>query len=199
MSFRQEILVVGIGGSGVVWTGTLLARAGSHRYPYVTRFPNFTTSMRGGPCECLVILSDQPIASSLFAQADVMMVLDNSQLLPFGNRLRPGGLLLAEQAGLPPQVDEMAARLVAVPTLELARSLGDLRVSNLVMVGAYAELTGTIPAELVEKELEARFGVAETGIAASAEKKSLSLFQLNLDGFRRGQDWARAYLAGQRA
>lgn len=196
MSFRQEILVAGIGGSGVVWTGTLLARVGSRLYPFVTRFPNFTTSMRGGPCECMVILSDQKIASSLVAQAEVMMVLDNSQLLPFRNRLRPKGFLIAEAAGLPPQAAEMDARLVAVPALELASAAGDLRVSNLVMVGVYVELARTLPAELVERELEARFGITETGIASSAGKPSL--LRLNLEAFHRGLDWAKGLQAGQK-
>lgn len=189
MGSRHEIVVAGVGGSGVVWTGTLLARAGSRRYPWVTRFPNFTTSMRGGPCECMVILSSEEISSPLVFQGDVMMVLDNSQLLPFRNRVRPGGLLITEAAGLPQEVEELPVRRVAVPAIELATSLGDTLVANLVMLGAYVEAAGTLSPELVEKELEARFGVAESAISKSVEKQPL--LQRNLDAFHLGQDWAR--------
>lgn len=193
MGFRHEIVVVGVGGSGVVWTGTLLARAGARRYPWVTRFPNFTTSMRGGPCECMVIYSAEEISSPLSYQGDVMMVLDSTQLLPFRNRVRPGGLLIAEAAGVPPEIDGLQARRLVVPALGMATALGDTLVANLVMLGVYVETTGTLSPDLVERELEARFGVAETAISRSAEKAPL--LQRNLDAFRSGLEWARRSLA----
>ena len=192
MGFRHEMVVAGVGGSGVVWMGTLLARAGSRRYPWVTRFPNFTTSMRGGACECMVIFSSEEIPTPLVFQGDVMMVLDNSQLLPFRNRIRPDGLLITEAAGLPQEAEGLPVRSVAVPALELATSLGDTLVANLVMLGAYMEAADTLAPELVEQELEARFGVAESAISKSVEKKPL--LQRNLNAFHLGQDWARRSL-----
>jgi 2-oxoglutarate ferredoxin oxidoreductase subunit gamma len=137
----------------------------------------------------MVVFSSEEISSPLVFQGDVMMVLDSSQLLPFRNRVRPGGLLIAEAAGLPQEAEELPVQRVAVPALELATSLGDTLVANLVMLGAYVEAAGTLAPELVEKELEARFGVAETAISISAEKQPL--LQLNLDAFHLGQDWAR--------
>lgn len=193
MKFRHEIVVAGVGGSGVVWTGTLLARAGVRRYPYVTRFPNFTTSMRGGPCECMVIYSAEEISSPLVYQGDVMMVLDNSQLLPFRNRLRPEGLLIAEAAGLPREAEGLHARSIVVPALQMATALGDTLVANLVMLGVYVEATGILSPDLVERELEARFGVAESAISKSVEKQPL--LQRNLEAYRSGLEWARRSVA----
>ena len=61
-----------------------------------------------------------------------------------------------------------------VPALEKAVEMGETLASNLIMLGAYIGATKTIPAELIEKELEQRFGDKE------------SVLSLNLKAFREG-------------
>jgi len=183
---RHEVVLAGIGGSGVVYAGTLLARAGTRKFPYVTRFPNFTTAMRGGPCECMVIFSTREISCPLVAQGDILVVMENTQLKPFQDRVRPGGLILVENTNLREKPDRDDVRVIEVPAIAVATSLGDTLVSNLVMVGAYIGVSGVLPPELIEREIEARFGVTETGISA-VEK--LPLLERNLEAFRRGLEW----------
>ena len=45
---RHRVIAAGIGGSGVVSVGTLIAQAGLRKYEHVTRFPNYSAQMRGG-------------------------------------------------------------------------------------------------------------------------------------------------------
>lgn len=180
---RHRVVAAGIGGSGVVWVGTLIARAGLRKYEYATRFPNFTTSMRGGPCECMVTLSNNPIPSPLVARGDALLILNNSQLKSFEERVLPGGVIILESTGLKTKVEREDIRLLEVPALEIASSLGNPLMSNMILLGAYVQITSVFPPEFIERELEARFGMVETGVRASAKE---ALLAHNIEAFRRG-------------
>ena len=83
---RHDVIMGGIGGRGVLMAGLLLARAAMGQYENVVWFPSYASAMRGGPCECTVILSSDRIASPLLTQTGTVVIIDASQLNTFGNR-----------------------------------------------------------------------------------------------------------------
>lgn len=190
---KHKVILAGVGGSGVVWAGTLVARAGLKNYRYVTRLPNFTTAMRGGPCECMVILSNSEITCPLVAEGDALVMLESSQFKAFENRVREGGMIILESTGLNEVVAGKGAEILRVPSIEVAANIGDTLVSSMVLLGAYVGATDILPADSIERELETRFGVTETGIAAAEKQMVLTH---NLEAFRRGlrigEDYKRA-------
>jgi len=97
---RHDVIMTGVGGKGVLTAGLLLAQAGMARYRNVLWFPSYQAAMRGGPSECTVILSDEDIASPILTQAQALVVMDSSQLRAFEGRVKPGGILITESAGL---------------------------------------------------------------------------------------------------
>ena len=180
---RHMVLAAGIGGSGVVWVGTLVARAGLRKYEYATRFPNFSAQMRGGPCECTVILSEAPILSPLVAKGDVLLILNNSQLLFFQERVRSGRVVILESTGLKTKIERNDVGLFEIPAIEIAASMGSTLVSSMILLGAYVRATNIFPPEFIERELEARFGIVETGVSALGKE---ALLAQNVEAFRRG-------------
>lgn len=186
---RHMVIAAGVGGSGVVWVGTLVARAGLRKYKYETRFPNFSAQMRGGPCECTVILSETPILSPLVARGDALLILNNSQLPFFQERVRPGGVLILESTGLQAKLERNDVRLFEIPAIEIATSMGSSLVSSMILLGVYVQATNIFPPEFIERELEARFGIVETGVSASGKE---ALLTQNLEAFRRGLELAKA-------
>jgi len=186
---RHMVIAAGVGGSGVVWVGTLVARAGLRKYKYATRFPNFSAQMRGGPCECTVILSETPILSPLVARGDALLILNNSQLPFFQERVRPGGVLILESTGLQAKLERNDVRLFEIPAIEIATSMGSSLVSSMILLGVYVQATNIFPPEFIERELEARFGIVETGVSASGKE---ALLTQNLEAFRRGLELAKA-------
>jgi 2-oxoglutarate ferredoxin oxidoreductase subunit gamma len=133
----------------------------------------------------MVIFSSQEISCPLIGQGDVLVVLENTQIKLFEGRVKPGGLIILESTG-PFKVDRGDVDLIPVPALKIASSLGEILVANLVLLGAYIQATKILPPEYIEREVETRFGVSETGIRA-AERHPL--LQLNLDAFKRGLDY----------
>jgi len=185
---RHRVVVAGVGGSGVVWVGTLIARAGLRQYEHATRLPNYTSSMRGGPCECMVILSKDPIPSPLVFRGDALLILNNLQFKPFEKRVLPGGVIILESTGLKTKIEREDVRLLQVPALEIAASMGNPLLANMILLGAYVQITGAFPPEFIERELEDRFGMVETGVRASAKEAMLAH---NVDAFRQGLELAR--------
>jgi 2-oxoglutarate ferredoxin oxidoreductase subunit gamma len=182
------VIAAGVGGSGVVWVGTLIARAGLRKYKCATRFPNFSAQMRGGPCECTVILSETSILSPLVARGDALLILNNSQVPFFAERVRPGGVVVLESTGLKIKFERNDVRLFEIPAIEIATSMGSSLVSSMVLLGAYVQATDIFPPEFVERELEARFGIVETGVSASGKE---ALLAQNVEAFRRGLELAK--------
>jgi len=178
----HKVILTGLGGSGVVWAGTLIARAGMKEYEYAARLPNFTTSMRGGPCECMVVLSNDRIATPVVSKGDVLLVLHNSQLKSYEDKVRSDGLIILESTGLEASVEREDVRVVEVPAMEMATSMGNPVVSGMILLGAYVQATGVFRPEFIESELEARWG--------SGDEKTL--LADNMGAFGRGLEISKA-------
>ena len=66
---RNEVLMAGIGGMGVLSAGQVLLESAVNRYKHVTFISSYGFARRGGLCECTVIISDDKIASPILDQA----------------------------------------------------------------------------------------------------------------------------------
>jgi len=168
---RVEVIMAGIGGKGILTSGQLLARAGLAQYKYATWLPSYGVMMRGGASECTVILSDEEIASPMIPLADSVIVMGAGYLKAFEGRVRPGGVLVFDTAGLAEGVQREDITPLGVPATEMGVSMGDVRVANMILMGAYVEATKVLPPQLIEDEIERRMG----GMAS-----------LNTEAFRRG-------------
>ncbi len=155
---RGEVLFSGIGGGGVLLVGELAALAANAVYEHVVWFPNYSAAVRGGPCYCYVIYSDEEIASPVLSKLQTVVVLDPVQLKVGEGRVRPGGNLIVESTGLQEKVEREDIRVIEVPALEDARAIGNPRGANFIILGAYIGITQLLSPELIEGDLESRFG-----------------------------------------
>jgi 2-oxoglutarate ferredoxin oxidoreductase subunit gamma len=177
---RTEVIMAGIGGMGVLVAGQVLSWAALQSYKYVSWVPSYEAAMRGGLSECTVIFSDGEIASPILDQAQAVIVLDGPQFKAFEPRVRPGGVMIVERAGLTEKPERQDFKLLPVPGLEMAVSMGESRINNLILLGVYVEVTKAITAELIEKELNRRYGDRE------------AILKRNKQAFRQGLEMAKA-------
>lgn len=154
---RHEVIFAGIGGMGALTAGQLLAQAALSSYPYVTWYPNITTARRNAPADCTVIFSQGTVASPLIYRVETVVAIESSQVKNFGNRVRPGGLLIVETAGLKEEVNREDIRVLKIAGMETSLRLGSTRAANLVLLGAYVGATRTVLQENVIADLEKRF------------------------------------------
>ncbi len=158
---KHDVIIAGIGGRGVLVAGRLLAEAATIHYEHVSWLPSLTTAMRGGPCEATVVFSHQPIPSPMVWRPEAIVVMESNQLSSFEDRVKPGGLIIAESAGLANGTKRKDVRFLKFPAISIAVGLGESQAANLILLGAYVQATQIVPPELVEKYLEKKFGSRE--------------------------------------
>lgn len=151
---QHEVLVAGFGGQGVLLTGQLLAYGGLLENKEVTWFPSYGPEMRGGTANCIVVVSDKRIASPVVERPGAVLVFNQPSLLKFAAKVKSGGLLLVNSTLVtqPPERKDVYTYLL--PANEMAQRLGHILVANMVMLGAYLELTGVVSRSSVLKALE---------------------------------------------
>jgi len=139
----EEIVIAGFGGQGIILTGKLLAQTAMKAGKEVTYMPSYGAEVRGGTANCMVIISDKPIACPVVGQPESLIVLNKASLNKFGPRLRPGGLLVWNSCLIDsePEVSE-GVDTVAVAADEVAVELGSPKSTNMVMLGAYLQKRG---------------------------------------------------------
>ena len=108
------------------------------------------------------------------------MLLDSSQFPSFEHRVRPGGIIIADTAGLTAERGRDDYKLYALPFLDIAQEMGSILGKNLLMLGAYVVITGAVSTELIEDDLRNRY------------KDKEQVMQRNLDAFRRGVELGKS-------
>ena len=75
---KQEIIIAGFGGQGVLSMGKILAYSGLMEDKEVTRMPAYGPEQRGGTANVTVIVSDERISSPILSQYDTAIILNLS-------------------------------------------------------------------------------------------------------------------------
>ncbi|MCL1855674.1 MAG: 2-oxoacid:acceptor oxidoreductase family protein [Clostridia bacterium] len=139
-----QLLIAGFGGQGVLLLGSLLAKAAMTEGREVSWIPSYGPEMRGGEAHCAVVISDEPIGSPLVTEPGVLVAMNRPGLVKFMPAIPAGGLLLHNASltqGVPIRHD---IRAIPVPCNDLAETLHNSRVANMVMLGALQAATGLV-------------------------------------------------------
>ncbi len=177
---RNEVIMAGIGGMGVLVAGRVLLWAAAQQYEQVSFLPSYGFARRGGNSECTVVFSNGKISSPLLDQAQVVMLFDSSQFAAYEPRVRAEGLIITEKSGPAAERAREDYKLYALPAMEIAVGMGESVLIGLIMLGACVAITGSVSPKLIEDELNRRYG---------DNKKVLGR---NLDAFRRGLELGKS-------
>lgn len=164
---RHDVIMTGVGGRGVLTAGLLLAQAALPQFKHILWFPSYQAAMRGGPCECSVILSDERVFSPILSRTQALVVIDSSQFKDFISRVLPGGVIITETEGLHENSIPPDIKLYKVPAMAMAVKQGDIQGSNFILLGAYVEASGAIPLTMIEQELQKKFGSKQKVLEAN--------------------------------
>jgi 2-oxoglutarate ferredoxin oxidoreductase subunit gamma len=134
----------GFGGQGVLMMGYLLALTAMREGKEVTYLPAYGAEVRGGTANCTVVVSEEEIASPVSSSPDVAVVMNNPSLLKYVNVVRGGGVILVNSSLVQASVGRGDVNVIEVPASDLAHELGEDRSANVVMLGAFAQVTGLL-------------------------------------------------------
>ena len=176
---KKEIIISGFGGQGGLAIGKNLAEAGMAEGLNVTWAPSYGPEMRGGTANCSVVLSDKPVGSPVFAHPTELIALNEPSLAKFEAGVVPGvvpgGSVFVNSDVVTDKVSRSDLTAYYIPCSKIAEEVGNAKVSNMVMLGAYVAGTKILKPETIETMIQEMF--------AGPKAKFIPL---NIEAFRRG-------------
>ncbi len=150
----QDVIIAGFGGQGVLLIGNLLAYAAMEQGLHITFMPVYGVEMRGGTANCTVVLAEDEIGSPIIHTPRSLILMNQPSLDKFQPRLADGGVQVVNSSIVAPErVDQTRVRSVLIPVNDLADELGNVKMANMVALGAWLEATQALSLERVQGAL----------------------------------------------
>ena len=154
----EQNLFAGFGGQGMLLIGQFLAQAGMMEGKYVSWLPSYGPEMRGGTANCSVCVSDSPIASPVITKASCVIAMNRPSLDKFESFVRPGGTLIVNSSLVDVKAKRDDINVYYVPANEIAEKIGNMKVANVIILGAFLELTKCVSVDTVLEAIALKLG-----------------------------------------
>jgi 2-oxoglutarate ferredoxin oxidoreductase subunit gamma len=151
---KEEIIIAGFGGQGVLSMGKILAYAGLISDMEVSWMPAYGPEQRGGTANVTVILSDNRISSPVLNTFDTAIILNQQSLQKFESKVRPGGVLIYDPHGIKTPPTRTDIRVYTVDAMEAAAEANNAKSFNMIVLGAYLKINPIVSLENVLKGLK---------------------------------------------
>lgn len=150
----EEIIIAGFGGQGVLSMGKILAYSGIMQDEEVSWMPSYGPEMRGGTANVTVILSDERISSPYLQVFDTAIILNQQSMDKFEKAVKPGGIILYDPNGISHHPTRTDINIYQIEGNKLAADLGNKKIFNMVILGAYLEVKPVVKLENVIEGLK---------------------------------------------
>ncbi|HHU91017.1 MAG TPA: 2-oxoacid:ferredoxin oxidoreductase subunit gamma [Clostridiaceae bacterium] len=151
--FLNEFIIAGFGGQGILSAGRLLAYAGMLEDKEVSFLPSYGPEMRGGTANCMVVISEQEIASPVLNSCSALIVMNNPSLDKFESWVKPGGIIVTDSSMVHRKSKRSDIKVFEIPATQLASERGNKTFSNVYLLGKLIKETGCVKPENFEKAL----------------------------------------------
>jgi len=182
---EHRLIVAGFGGQGVLTLGKILCIAAMAEGKKATYLPAYGGEVRGGTANCQVVVSGDTIYSPLVEKADSLIMLNQLSYDRFAELLKPGGLMLMNSSLVDPAGTDCRATVIPLPATEVAAEMGDVRVANIIMLGAFVRRTGLVGPDSCAAALQDLLG-----------QRKAALAELNEQALARGREMADQFASG---
>jgi len=180
---EKGVVISGFGGQGVMLAGELLAEAGKEEGKYVTFLPSYGPEMRGGTANCHVIVSDTTIASPIIGYPKVVIVLNLPSLDKYEPLMKKDGIIIINKTLVPREVKRSDVRVLQIDAQHVAEDLGNKKVVNMLLLGAYVEIEKPVKIETLKNALKSYL----TG-------RKAELIEVNERALEKGAEIARDFM-----
>lgn len=175
---KEDIIIAGFGGQGIIMAGKLVAYAGMVEGKFVSHIPSYGVEMRGGTANCSVIVSDTEVSSPLVPHPTVLIAMNQPSLDKFEHLVENGGKIFINSSLIERKAERDNVDIYYVPANDIAEEAGSGRVSNIAMVGAFIAVTRIVTQGHVKESL-----------SEVISKRNLKLLDINYKAFDMGFDY----------
>lgn len=169
---QEEIISAGFGGQGIMLLGKLLSISAMKENKHVTWMPSYGAEVRGGTAHSMVKISTRKIASPVVDKPTTCIVMNRPSFIKFKDRVKKGGLFLINSSLVKDEFKRKDIRALRIPATDIATELGNVKVANMVMLGACLKTKAVVSLNTAISSLR--------DIFASKDKEIISLNELAL-------------------
>lgn len=176
---KEEIVIAGFGGQGVLSMGKILAYAGLMDNLEVSWMPSYGPEQRGGTANVTVILSDREISSPVLDTFDTAVILNQQSLDKFESKVKPGGTLIYDPYGIHRKPTRTDIKVVAVDAMSAALEMKNTKTYNMILLGALLKQRPVVELDAVIR-----------GLRKTLPERHHHLIPLNEEALRKGMSLA---------
>jgi 2-oxoglutarate ferredoxin oxidoreductase subunit gamma len=181
---ETSIIISGFGGQGTLFAGQVLAYAALDAGKQVSWIPSYGPEMRGGTAHCTVIISEDEIGSPIVRNPAIVLALNLPSLDKYESLILSGGLMVANASLIDREVERSDIDAIHVPANQIAEEIGNMRLANMVALGAMITARPVLSLDAI---------VAALG--AHLPERHKKLLPANFEALQRGATFAQKVLA----
>ena len=177
---KEELIIAGFGGQGVLSMGKILAYAALMDDLEVTWMPSYGPEQRGGTANVTVIISDSEISSPMLDNYDTAVILNQQSLDKFESKVKPGGTLIYDSYGIHKAPTRTDINIYRIDAMEATFEMENAKAYNMVVLGALLKIKNLLPVESVIK-----------GLKKTLPERHHHLIPMNEEAINRGMNLVR--------
>ena len=154
MAKTLNVLLAGFGGQGILFAGKTLAYAGLMDGKEISWLPSYGPEMRGGTCNCSVVISEESIGSPLVTQPDVLIAMNLPSLDKFVDAVVPGGTILVDSSMISKKVERTDVNVYYIDATKIADERGLKGCAIIILVGKMFKEVGFCTKEALDKGIQ---------------------------------------------
>jgi 2-oxoglutarate ferredoxin oxidoreductase subunit gamma len=152
-----EVMFAGFGGQGILRAGKIFANAALENGLQVAWVPSYGPEMRGGTAYCTVVISDRLIGSPIIRNPQHLVAMNRPSLEKFGKIVKKGGVILVNSSFIDICSDRTDVDELRVPATDIAKEIGDTKVSSIVALSAFVARSQVVAMDLLRGALTKEF------------------------------------------
>ena len=164
---KEEIIIAGFGGQGVLSMGKILAYSGLMEGKEVTWMPAYGPEQRGGTANVTVIVSDDKISSPILSKYDAAIILNQPSLEKFESKVKPGGT-------------RKDIKVYRIDAMDAANEMNNAKAFNMIVLGGLLKLRPIVTLENVIK-----------GLKKTLPERHHHLIPMNEEAIKKGMELIR--------
>ena len=173
-----NILIAGFGGQGVILVGNVLAYACIDAGKNVCAMASYGAEVRGGTAKALISISDHEIDSPVIERPNLAIIMNAPSFIKYIDTIQPGSPVIINSSMIDmDKAPKTKHDIVKVDATNFAIRMGNIRVANVVMLGAMIKKTGILEPQSVVNGMKRAFYKGKKG-----------LYYINESAFKAGYD-----------
>ena len=182
VGMKVSVRFAGMGGQGIIFAGMVLARATSlferkdGKELFAIQTQSYGPAARGESSKCDVVISDSPTFYPFVEKPDFLVLMSQPAYDMFIWDVFPGTIVILDSEGVESRPD---LTYYDIPALRRAEELEIRGAANMILLGAFVQISGVISIEAAMK--------------AVVEMSSMGAMERNERALREGYLQGKAY------